>query len=118
VPPLLQTAEYAFIAAIGFAGHVWPPLTYGVVAAVGLRHRDLAYRVRAGLAVGVDRNGLGWEGRMFIVGLAAAVGIAPGVYALLGIYLWWRLARDLVVGWSARQSAGRVQGDLGSPVGR
>jgi hypothetical protein len=29
VPPLLQTAEYAFIAAIGFAGRVWPPLTYG-----------------------------------------------------------------------------------------
>ena len=71
----------------------------------GLRHLDLAYRVSGGLAAGVDRGGLGWEGRLFTVGLAAAVGIAPLAYWLLGIYLWWRLARDWVIGWSARQSA-------------
>jgi hypothetical protein len=104
VPPLLQAAEYLFIAEIGFAGRVWPPLTLAVVAAAGLRHLDLAYRVRGGLAAGVDRRALGWEGRMLIVAIAAAVGFAPEVYCLLAIYLWWRLGRDWATGWSPRRS--------------
>jgi Family of unknown function (DUF5941) len=109
VPPLIQLAEYAFIAEIGFARHVWPPLTFGVVAAVGLRHLDLAYRVRGELATGVDRRGLGWEGRMIVVGVAAAVGIAPAAYAALGLYLSWRLARDWTIGWSARLMSRMLQ---------
>jgi len=104
VPPLLQAAEYVFIAEIGFVGGVWPPLTFAVVAAVGLRHLDLAYRVRGGLAAGIDRRGLGWEGRMIIAGIAAAIGFAPVAYGGLAFYLWWRVARDWVVGWSARHA--------------
>jgi Family of unknown function (DUF5941) len=104
VPPLLQAAEYVFIAEIGFACHVWPALTLAVVAAAGLRHLDLAYRVRGGLAAGVDRRALGWEGRMIIVGIAAAVGFAPAAYGVLAIYLWWRLSNDWVTGWSVRRA--------------
>lgn len=104
VPPLLQAAEYVFIAEIGFVGRVWPPLTFAVVAAVGLRHLDLAYRVRGGLAAGIDRRGLGWEGRMIFVGIAAAAGFTPVAYGALAVYLWWRVARDWVVGWSARHT--------------
>ena len=102
VPPLLQAAEYVFLAGLGFAGHVWPPLTLAVVAAAGFRHLDLAYRVRGGLAAGIDRRGLGWEGRMILAGIAAAVGIAPAAYVFLGLYLWYRVGRDWAVGWSAR----------------
>jgi hypothetical protein len=80
-------------------------MTFAVVAAVGLRHLDLAYRVRGNLANGIDRRGLGWEGRMIIAGIAAAVGIAPLVYTALALYLWYRLARDWVIGWSARHAA-------------
>jgi Family of unknown function (DUF5941) len=105
VPPLLQAGEYIFLAEIGYAGHVWPPLTFAVVAAVGLRHLDLAYRVRGGMANGVDRRGLGWEGRMILAGIAAAVGIALFFYLLLAVYLWWLVARDWSVGWSARHPA-------------
>jgi hypothetical protein len=105
VPPLLQAGEYVFLAEIGYAGRVWPAMTFAVVAAVGLRHLDLAYRVRGGLANGIDRRGLGWEGRMIIAGIAAAIGIAPLVYTALALYLWYRLARDWVIGWSARHAA-------------
>jgi hypothetical protein len=105
VPPLLQAAEYVFLAELGFAGHVWPPLTFAVVAATGLRHLDLAYRVRGGLAAGIDRRGFGWEGRMLVAGIATAVGIAPLAYVALGLYLWWRLGRDWMVGWSARRAS-------------
>jgi hypothetical protein len=104
VPPLLQAAEYVLIAEFGFVGHVWPPLTFAVVAAAGLRHLDLAYRVRGDLATGIDRRGLGWEGRMIVVGIAAAIGFAPVAYGALAFYLWWRVARDWVVGWSARHA--------------
>ena len=105
VPPLLQAAEYVFIAEIGFVGRVWPPLIFAAVAAAGLRHLDLAYRVRGALAAGIDRRGLGWDGRMIVVGIAAAVGFAPVAYGALTLYLWWRLARDWVVGWSARHAS-------------
>ena len=105
IPPLLQAGEYVFLAEIGFVGRVWPAMTFAVVAAVGLRHLDLAYRVRGSLANGIDRRGLGWEGRMIIVGIAAVIGIAPLVYTALAFYLWYRLARDWVTGWSARHAA-------------
>jgi hypothetical protein len=105
VPPLLQAAEYLLLAEIGYAGHVWPPLTFAVVAIAGLRHVDLAYRVRGSLANGIDRRGLGWEGRLIIAGLAAVVGIAPVAYTALALYLWWRVARDWAIGWSARHPA-------------
>jgi hypothetical protein len=105
VPPLLQAGEYVFLAEIGYAGKVWPAMTFAVVAAVGLRHLDLAYRVRGGLANGIDRRGLGWEGRMIIAGIAAAIGIAPLAYTALAIYLWYRLGRDWTIGWSARHAA-------------
>jgi Family of unknown function (DUF5941) len=105
IPPLLQAGEYVFLAEIGFVGRVWPAMTFAVVAAVGLRHLDLAYRVRGSLANGIDRRGLGWEGRMIIVGIAAVIGIVPLVYTALAFYLWYRLARDWVSGWSARHAA-------------
>jgi hypothetical protein len=105
VPPLLQAAEYLFLAEIGYAGHVWPPLTFALVAAAGLRHLDLAYRVRGNLADGVDRRGFGWEGRMIIAGIAAAIGITPVAYGALALYLWWRVGRDWSIGWSARHPA-------------
>lgn len=102
VPPLLQTGEYVFIAELGYAGHVWPALTFAVVAAAGLRHLDLAYRVRGNLANGIDRRAFGWEGRMLVLGIAAAVGAAPAAYGVVAVYLWYRLAKDWLIGWSAR----------------
>ena len=104
VPPLLQAGEYVFLAEIGYVGRVWPAITFAVVAAVGLRHLDLAYRVRGSLANGIDRRSLGWEGRMIIVGIAAVIGIVPLIYTVLAFYLWYRLARDWVTGWSARHA--------------
>jgi hypothetical protein len=105
VPPLLQAAEYVFLAEAGFAGHVWPWVTFALVAAAGFRHLDLAYRVRGGLASGIDRRGFGWEGRMVIAGIAAAAGISLVIYPALAAYLWWLNARDSFVGWSGGHAA-------------
>jgi len=112
VPPLIQAAEYVFLAEAGFALRLWPPLTFALVAAAGFRHLDLAYRVRWGLSSGIDRRGLGWEGRMIVVGVAAAAGGLIVVYPALTVYLWWLNARDWFVGWSAHGlSAGHAAVD-------
>jgi hypothetical protein len=110
VPPLIQTAEYLFLAEVGFAFHQWPPMTFALVAASGFRHLDLAYRARGGLASGIDRRGLGWEGRMIVVGIAAATGGLVVVYPALTLYLWWLNLRDWSVGW-ARWAGGAPMAD-------
>lgn len=119
VPPLLQAGEYLFLAALGFAGRIPPPVTFALVAAVALHHLDLAYRARNELVpspVGPlirqdgrlpysDRSGFGWDGRMIITGIAAVAGILPVVYPLLALYMWGLLARDWLAGWSAGHAA-------------
>jgi hypothetical protein len=46
VPPLLQTGEYLFLAALAFTRLAPPPLVFALLAAVALRHLDVAYRAR------------------------------------------------------------------------
>jgi uncharacterized protein DUF5941 len=107
-PSLVQAGEYAYVAAAGFAGRVWPGVTLALIAAVMLRHQELGYRARAvpvpprPLA---DRRGLGWDGRMIIVGIAAAFGRLPVVLALLAVYIWALFAVELAVGWSGGHAA-------------
>ena len=98
-PPLIQTSECVFLAALGFSRHVAAALVFAVVAAVLLRHADLAYRARVGLGIPADKFGLGWDGRMLLAGLAAAVGIAPFAYAVLAGYLWLLFCWDYLSGW-------------------
>jgi hypothetical protein len=119
VPPLLQAGEYLFLAALGFAGRVWPWETFALLAAVGLRHLEMAYRARnelvasplgplareQGRPYAADRHGLGWDGRVIVAGIAAVAGILPVIYSALTLYLWGLLARDMLVRWSAGHSA-------------
>ena len=46
MPPLLQAGEYLFLAALAFSRAVSPPLVFALIAAVVLRHLDVAYRAR------------------------------------------------------------------------
>ena len=104
VPPLLQSAEYVILAELGLASRLWPSVTFALIAAVGLRHLDLAYRARGDLAAGTDYRGLGWEGRMILASLAAATGIQMVIYPALALYLWGLFARDSAIGWPAAVS--------------
>jgi hypothetical protein len=50
VPPLLQAGEYLFLATLAFTRLVPPPLVFALLAAVALRHLDIAYRARHRIA--------------------------------------------------------------------
>jgi Family of unknown function (DUF5941) len=108
-PGLLLTGEYVFIAALGLADGVWPAVIYGLLAAVVLRHIDIAYRARHGAGLSVDVYGQGWEGRMLLLGLAASVSVAdavPVAYAVLSGYLWVLFGWDFLGGWLVHSHSG------------
>ena len=99
VPALLMAGECVFLAALGFSHHVAPWLVFTLLAAVVMRHVDLAFRARVGRGIPADVFGLGWEGRMLLAGVAALAGIAPFAYAVLSGYLWLLLIWDFLTGW-------------------
>ena len=102
VPALLLTGEGVFLAALGLARHVTPWVVFALLAAVLVRHVDLACRARAGRGIPADVFGLGWEGRMLLAGVAAVAGIVPFAYAALSGYLWLLFIWDFLSGWLAR----------------
>ena len=145
VPALIQVGEYLFLAALAFTHRVASPLVFTLVAAVVLRHLDVAYRARHRIAwpgprkirtfvagysltwppTGADGRpadvtGLGWEIRMLILGIGAAVGITPVVAVALAGYLWALLVRDFVTGWLGvrDRSSSAAAPDASSPPGQ
>ena len=107
-PALLLTGEGVYLIALGLARHVVPWLVFALIAAVLLRHLDLACRARAGRGVPADTAGLGWEGRMLLAGAAALAGVVPFAYAALSGYLWLLFSWDFLSGWLAPADGGNV----------
>jgi hypothetical protein len=101
VPPLLLTGEFLYIAALGLAHQVPPLAIYTLLAAIVLRHVDVAYRARHGTGISADIYGLGWDGRMLLLGLGAMTGQAPLVYIAFSGYLWVLFGWDFLGGWLA-----------------
>jgi hypothetical protein len=106
VPALLLTGEGVFLAALGLDRGVTPWLVFALLAAVVVRHIDLACRARAGLGIPADIYGLGWEGRMLLVGVAAVAGIVPLAYVVLSGYLWLLFIWDFLSEWLAPAAPG------------
>ena len=111
VPALLLTGEGVFLAALGLARDVTPWLVFTLLAAVLVRHVDLACRARAGRGIPADIYGLGWEGRMLLAGVAAVAGIVPFAYAALSGYLWLLFIWEFLTGWLAPAAPALSYGD-------
>ena len=97
MPSLLLAGEAIFLTGLGFARQVWLPMIFVLLAAVAVRHADIAYRARA--AVPADKFGLGWDGRMLVAGFAAVFGIVPFAYAALAALFWLLTAWDFLGAW-------------------
>src|ERR1022692_2677242 len=116
-PVLLQIGQYLYLAALGFALNVPGPVVYSLCALTAIWYASLAADA-GGSPVRLDRGtaspppapgaagqrlarsgtGLGWEGRMFAVGLGAMLGGATLAYVALAAYLGVLVGRRVVVG--------------------
>jgi hypothetical protein len=88
-----------FLAALGLSYRVAAWLVFTLLAAVVMRHMDLAFRARVGRGIPADVFGLGWEGRMLLASVAVLAGLAPFAYAVLAGYLWVLFSWDFLSGW-------------------
>ncbi len=96
VPVLLLGAQLLYVAAIGLATRVPGLVIFVLCAALSLRYADLAFPGRPVMITAPRQpesapaergTRLGWEGRLLLVGLAAALGIAMYAYLALTVYL-------------------------------
>ncbi|MEU4228771.1 DUF5941 domain-containing protein [Nonomuraea sp. NPDC026600] len=103
VPPVLRLIEYTFIAACGFAHDVPPALIFALLGALAFHHYDLIYRLRQRVypPPWLSTFGLGWDGRMVVVSLAALVGFVTGGFVLLALYLWVLFGWESLTCWLA-----------------
>ncbi|HEY3648747.1 MAG TPA: hypothetical protein VGL33_12315 [Streptosporangiaceae bacterium] len=110
-PALLLAGEGVFLGALGLARQVTAWVVFALLAAVLVRHVDLACRARAGLGLEADVLGLGWEGRMLLAGVAATVGLVPFAYAALAGYLWLLFIWEFFTVWLVPANPELADGD-------
>ena len=110
-PALLLAGEGVFLGALGLARQVTPWVVFALLAAVLVRHVDLACRARAGRGLEADVLGLGWEGRMLLAGVAAAAGFVPFAYAALAGYLWLLFIWEFLTVWLVPANPELADGD-------
>jgi hypothetical protein len=112
VPVLLFGAQILYLTAIGRGAGVPGPVIFAFGAVLLLRYADLAAPGRPailarsrtpGEAGGERGTALGWEGRLLIAGLAAAMGIATFAYLALTVYFGFLICAKVVTSFVARQ---------------
>ena len=103
--PVLRVGEYVAIAVIGLQADASKPLVFALLGALAFHHYDTVYRVRQGLFAGTEPTailrllGLGWDGRLLVVLIAAVTGVVPETYTVATAYLWVVFAADSLRGW-------------------
>jgi hypothetical protein len=110
-PALLLAGEGVFLGALGLARQVTLWVIFALLAAVLVRHVDLACRARAGRGLEADVLGLGWEGRMLLAGVAATAGLVPFAYAALAGYLWLLFIWEFFTVWLVPANPELADGD-------
>ncbi|MEU1384375.1 MULTISPECIES: DUF5941 domain-containing protein [unclassified Nonomuraea] len=116
VPPILRLIEYSFVAACGFAHGLPPVLTFLLLGALAFHHYDLVYRLRQRVypPAWLSTLGLGWDGRMMAVSLAALAGWMTAGYVLLTLYLWALFGWESVTCWLAAPRSGAEASEMGT----
>ncbi|WP_217370340.1 DUF5941 domain-containing protein [Nonomuraea antri] len=116
VPPILRLIEYSFIAAVAFAHGISPVLIFLVLGAMAFHHYDLVYRIRQHVypPPWLSTFGLGWDGRMMLVALAAISGWVTTGYVVLAVYLWCLFGWESLTCWLAAPRSGVDATEMGT----
>jgi len=102
VPAMLQAGQFIYVAALGFSRGVPAPVTFTLCAVIALHYLMLAGPRRAGGRRPRLFGGLGWEGRMLVVGVGAMIGLTTFAYAALAAYLWVLICSRVITEGAAR----------------
>jgi len=94
VPALLVAAQFTYFAPLGFALAVPGPVIFSACALTAVWYASVIAGAPRMAAVGI-----GWEGRMFVIGLTATFGIATFGYVGLAAYLGALVGRTVVSGY-------------------
>jgi hypothetical protein len=112
VPALLFGAQILYLTAIGLGADVPEPVIFVLGAALLMRYADLACPGRPvmlargrspAFEAGERGTALGWEGRLLIAGLAAAMGLGTFAYLALTVYFGFLICAKVVTSFVARQ---------------
>ncbi|WP_084962604.1 DUF5941 domain-containing protein [Thermoactinospora rubra] len=119
VPPLLRGAEFLTIILVGLAADAPKWLLYVLLYVVGYHTYDTVYRTRQSIwpPAWVFYAGLGWELRLLVIGLGAALGVLTPVLAVLTAYLFVLFSVESVLSWvrldkASAQATAEAEQDL------
>jgi hypothetical protein len=100
-PPLLRGTEFLTLIVVGLAADAPKWLLFVLVYVVGYHTYDTVYRTRQSIwpPAWVFHAGLGWELRLLIIGVGAALGWLTPVLAVLTAYLFVLFAVESVTSW-------------------
>ncbi|WP_067132503.1 DUF5941 domain-containing protein [Microtetraspora malaysiensis] len=100
-PPLLRGTEFLTIILLGLAAGTPKWLLFVLLYVVGYHTYDTVYRTRQSIwpPAWIFLAGLGWEVRLLILGVGAALGQLTLVTAILTVYLLLLFSIESVVSW-------------------
>ncbi|MFF3668281.1 DUF5941 domain-containing protein [Microtetraspora malaysiensis] len=100
-PPLLRGTEFLTIILLGIAAGTPKWLLFVLLYVVGYHTYDTVYRTRQSIwpPAWIFLAGLGWEVRLLILGVGAALGQLTLVTAILTVYLLLLFSIESVVSW-------------------
>ncbi|SNT57816.1 CDP-alcohol phosphatidyltransferase [Asanoa hainanensis] len=106
VPAALRAAEYLFVIAVGVSYDVPAWATFLLLFALALWHYDLTARLEKRETGGwLQRWGLGWDGRILVLGLGCASGQAAAMTVTIAAYLLFTFLLGSVIWWRNRAAA-------------
>ncbi|MBO3750375.1 hypothetical protein J5X84_30200 [Streptosporangiaceae bacterium NEAU-GS5] len=118
-PPLIRAAEFVTIILYAQIADAPKWLTYALLYVIGYHTYDTVYRTRQAIwpPEWLFRAGLGWELRLLVIGVGAALGQLTPVMAVLTAYLFVLFTVESVVSWvrldkAAAQSKAEADQDL------
>ncbi|GAA1510939.1 hypothetical protein GCM10009677_49800 [Sphaerisporangium rubeum] len=101
VPPLIRGTEFIAVILVGLADGTPKWLLFALIYVVGYHTYDTVYRTRQSIwpAPWVFQAGLGWEVRLLLLGLGAALGVGMWVAGALTLYLGVLFAYESITSW-------------------
>jgi phosphatidylglycerophosphate synthase len=99
VPAALRAVEYTFIVVAGLYNGVPQPLIYGLIATITLVHYEISSRTeKAATPMGNLRAALGWDGRIVVIAVTTAIGLATAGFAALTVLVGAVLVIEMLAG--------------------